>query len=41
VEYQKKRYSKVKASEEPTKKAIPSKDEKGRKYEKIEAQFGD
>ncbi len=41
MECPKKIHSKAKAIEEPTKKAIPSEDEKGRKYEKIEAQVRD
>jgi len=39
VECLKKKHSKVKASEEQAKKATPSEDEMGRKYEKIEAQI--
>lgn len=39
MEYPKKRHLIAKASEEPTKEIIPSEDEKGRKYEKIEAQI--
>lgn len=39
MEYLKKRHSKAEAAEEQAKKAIPSEDEKDRKYEKIEAQI--